>query len=132
MSLNTHNLHNLNAKPHQIRMSKSEAERFCPKKQADWRKWLETKHQSKQSIWLTYYKASSSVPSLTWSQALDEALCFGWIDSTKKTIDKERYLQYFSKRKPTSTWSKINKDKIILLLQNNQMKQAGIDCMGIL
>ncbi len=102
-------------------------ETFCPKSQADWREWLEKNHQSKQSIWLVYFRVSTKVPSLSWSEAVDEALCFGWIDSTKKTIDKERYMQYFSRRKPSSTWSKINKDKIDKLIQNNLMTKAGFD-----
>ena len=104
---------------------------FCPKSRADWRGWLEKNHQSKQSVWLIYYKVSTKYPSLSWSEAVDEALCFGWIDSTKKTIDDKRYMQYFSKRKSTSTWSKINKDKVTLLIQNNLMTKAGFDSIKI-
>jgi uncharacterized protein YdeI (YjbR/CyaY-like superfamily) len=106
-------------------------ETYCPKSQADWRKWLEKNHKLKQSIWLIYYKASSKVHSLSWSEAVDEALCFGWIDSTKKTIDQERYMQYFSRRKPNSTWSRINKEKVAKLIQTNQMTKAGFDCIEI-
>ena len=111
-------------------MPEKEIETYCPKSRTDWRKWLEKNHQSKQSVWLVYYKTSTKVPSLTWSEAVDEALCFGWIDSTKKTIDKERYMQYFSKRKPDSTWSKINKDKVARLIQNNLMTKAGLDSIN--
>jgi uncharacterized protein YdeI (YjbR/CyaY-like superfamily) len=111
-------------------MSKKEVETYCPKSQADWREWLETNHQSEQSVWLIYFRVSTKVPSLSWSEAVDEALCFGWIDSTKKTIDKERYMQYFSRRKPSSTWSKINKDKVVQLTQNNLMAKAGFDCIA--
>ena len=107
-------------------MSK-EIETFCPKSRTDWREWLEKNHQSKQSIWLVYFRVSTKIPSLSWSEAVDEALCFGWIDSTKKTIDKERYMQYFTKRKPNSTWSKVNKDKIESLTENNLMTKAGFD-----
>lgn len=103
---------------------------YCPKSRADWRKWLEDNHQVRQSIWLVYYRTSTNVPSLSWSEAVDEALCFGWIDSTKKTIDEERYMQYFSRRKPTSTWSKINKDKIAELIQNDQMAAAGLESIA--
>lgn len=71
------------------------------------------------------------MPSLSWSEAVDEALCFGWIDSTKKTIDKERYRQYFTKRKPSSTWSKVNKEKVARLIQHQQMTQAGFDSIAI-
>lgn len=108
-------------------MRNKEIETYCPKSPSDWRKWLEENHQSKQSVWLIYFKSSTKIPSLSWSEAVDEALCFGWIDSTKKTIDKDRYMQYFSKRKPSSTWSRINKEKIIRLTQNNFMKKAGLD-----
>jgi uncharacterized protein YdeI (YjbR/CyaY-like superfamily) len=110
-------------------MPQKEIEIYCPKSGAAWRKWLEKKHQSEQSVWLVYYRTATKIPSLTWSEAVDEALCFGWIDSTKKTIDKERYMQYFSPRKPSSTWSKVNKDKVAKLTQNKQMKQAGFDCI---
>ena len=108
-------------------MHKKEIETYCPKSRTDWRKWLEKNHHSKQSVWLVYYRLSTNVASVSWSEAFDEALCFGWIDSTKKTIDKERYMQYFSRRKPSSTWSKINKDKVAKLIQNNLMTKAGFD-----
>lgn len=104
-----------------------EIETYCPGSRAEWRAWLAENHESKQSIWLVYYKAATKIPSLSWSEAVDEALCFGWIDSTKKTIDKERYRQYFTKRKPTSTWSKINKDKVEELIRNNLMTKAGVE-----
>jgi uncharacterized protein YdeI (YjbR/CyaY-like superfamily) len=108
-------------------MPKMEIETYCPKSRTDWRKWLEKNHQSKQSVWLVSFKSSTKVASVSWSEAVDEALCFGWIDSTKKTIDKERYMQYFSRRKPNSTWSKINKEKVAKLIQNNLMTKAGFD-----
>jgi uncharacterized protein YdeI (YjbR/CyaY-like superfamily) len=108
-------------------MPKKEIETYCPKSRTDWRKWLEKNHQSKQSVWLVSFKSSTKVASVNWSEAVDEALCFGWIDSTKKTIDKERYMQYFSRRKPNSTWSKINKEKVAKLIQNNLMTKAGFD-----
>lgn len=111
-------------------MPKKEVETYCPKSRADWRKWLKENHQSRQSVWLIYYRSSTNVPSLTWGEAVDEALCFGWIDSTKKTIDEERYMQYFSRRKPSSTWSKINKDKVAKLIQNDRMAAAGLESIA--
>lgn len=108
-------------------MSKKEVEIYCPKSRTDWRNWLEKNHQLKQAVWLVYYKSSTKMDSIIWSDAVDEALCFGWIDSTKKTIDKERYMQYFTKRKPYSNWSKVNKEKVAKLIQNNQMTKAGFD-----
>ena len=112
-------------------MRKKEIQTYCPSSREDWRKWLEKNHKSAHSIWLVYYKASTKIASLSWSEAVDEALCFGWIDSTKKTIDEERYMQYFSKRKPKSNWSKINKDKVDILFQNNLMTKAGLDSIEI-
>tara|TARA_A100000171_G_scaffold29254_1_gene27381 strand:+ start:415 stop:996 length:582 start_codon:yes stop_codon:yes gene_type:complete len=107
-------------------MSNKKTETFCPKSRAEWREWLAKNHTSEQSVWLVYFRTSTKVASLTWSEAVDEALCFGWIDSTKKTIDEERYMQYFSKRKPNSMWSRVNKEKVAQLIQNNQMTQAGL------
>lgn len=112
-------------------MTNKEIEKYCPKSQTDWRKWLDKNHKSKQSVWLVYYKTSTNTPSLNWSEAVDEALCFGWIDSTKKTIDHDRYMQYFSKRKPNSIWSKINKDKVDCLISKNLMQEAGYKTIEI-
>ncbi len=110
-------------------MSTNDIETFCPKSQEEWRNWLKENHRSKPSIWLIYYRSSTKIPSLTWSEAVDEALCYGWIDSTKKTIDKERYKQYFTRRKPNSTWSKVNKEKVAKLIQSGRMTKAGMDCI---
>jgi len=76
---------------------------FCPSNKEAWRIWLEKNHKTKDSVWLIFYKKKSPNPNLSWSEAVDEALCFGWIDSVKKTIDSESYKQYFSKRKAKST-----------------------------
>lgn len=106
-------------------------ESFCPSNKEAWRAWLEINHIEKDSVWLIFYKKSAPNPNLTWSEAVDEALCFGWIDSVKKTIDGERYKQYFSKRKAKSTWSKINKDKVDYLMEQELMKEAGHKCIKI-
>ncbi|PBQ32979.1 hypothetical protein CNR22_14745 [Sphingobacteriaceae bacterium] len=112
-------------------MFNKEVETFCPTSQADWRQWLKKNHQSKQSVWLIYYTRKSKIPSLSWSEAVDEALCFGWIDSTKKTIDDSSFMQYFSKRKPKSNWSKINKEKTLQLIENGRMTKAGHESIEI-
>ncbi len=106
-------------------------ETYCPKSQKEWRQWLKKNHESKQSIWLIYHKKNSQVPSLSWSEAVDEALCFGWIDSTRKTIDDVSFMQYFSKRKPKSNWSKINKAKIQELIASRKMTKAGYDSIEL-
>lgn len=106
---------------------KEEIATFYPSTQTDWREWLQENHLSKQSVWLIYYKKKSKIPSLSWSEAVDEALCFGWIDSTARPIDDEKYMQFFTKRKPNSVWSKINKDKVEKLIATGKMSQAGFE-----
>ena len=104
---------------------------YCPRCQADWRQWLEKNHQSEQSVWLVCYTKKANVPTVNWSEAVDEALCFGWIDSTRKTIDDSSYMQFFTKRKPKSIWSKINKEKIQQLIESGRMTKAGLECVEI-
>lgn len=106
-------------------MQKNEIEIFYPKSQTVWRKWLEKNHLSKQAVWLVFYKKKSEIKSITWSDAVDVALCFGWIDSKKIKIDEETSHQFFSKRKPKSTWSKINKNKVDILIEQDLMTEAG-------
>ncbi len=106
---------------------KTNIETFCPTNRIDWRKWLKKNHQTKQSVWLVCYTKKSNQPTVNWSETVDEALCFGWIDSTRKTIDEFSFMQFFSKRKPNSTWSKINKEKVQKLIDNGLMSQAGLD-----
>lgn len=110
---------------------KEEIGSFEPEDQQDWRRWLELHHESKKAVWLIIRKKGSGNPNLSWSQAVDEALCFGWIDSVKRTIDSEKYVQYFGKRKPTSIWSRINKEKVQVLTQTGQMQAAGMRCIEI-
>ncbi|UII24368.1 YdeI/OmpD-associated family protein [Fulvivirga ligni] len=112
-------------------MMTKDIETFCPKSRTDWRKWLEKNHQSKQSVWLVYFKTSTKVPSISWSEAVDEAICFGWIDSTKKAVDEKRYMQYFSKRKPNSIWSKVNKEKVEKLIANGRMRESGFNSIQV-
>ncbi|MGH1516877.1 YdeI/OmpD-associated family protein [Chryseobacterium sp. JK1] len=98
---------------------------------AEWREWLEKNHQSEQSIWLVCNTKKSNLPMIYWTELVDEALCFGWIDSTRKTIDENSFMQLFSRRKPNSTWSRINKEKVEKLIENNLMRKAGLDCIRI-
>ena len=107
-------------------MEQQEQEQFYPQNRQEWREWLAKNHRTKQSVWLVYYKKKSGKPSLTWSEAVDEALCFGWIDSTAKPVDVEKYIQFFSVRKPKSTWSKVNKEKILQLMAADLMTEAGL------
>ena len=112
-------------------MSKNRISQFCPANEAEWRDWLELHHTTEKGVWLVIYKKSSGKGNLSWSEAVDQALCFGWIDSLAKTIDHEKYQQYYSPRKPQSMWSKINKDKVIELLEAGMMTTAGLKCVEI-
>ena len=91
-----------------------------------WRSWLETHGETSAAVWLVYYKKSSGQPSITWSEAVEEALCFGWIDSKAKPIDDRRYMQYFSPRKPKSGWSQINKASVERLIADGLMREPGL------
>lgn len=104
---------------------------YCPTDKKDWREWLRENHKNKEAVWVIFYKKRSINFNLSWSDAVDEALCFGWIDSVKKTIDSEKYRQYFSKRKPNSTWSKVNKDKITFLTSKNLMHSSGYNVIKV-
>jgi uncharacterized protein YdeI (YjbR/CyaY-like superfamily) len=112
-------------------MSRKEANIFYPSSPEKWRDWLEENHETEKSIWLLFYKVSSDKSSLTWSEAVDEALCFGWIDSTKKSIDHESYKQLFCQRKAKSTWSKVNKDKVEELSKAGKIQAAGWKCIEV-
>ncbi len=105
----------------------NETETFCPASRQEWRAWLQENHAKSQSIWLIYYKMKSGKPSLSWSEAVEEALCFGWIDSTARSLDDEKFMQFFSRRKTNSVWSKINKGKVQQLIDQGLMTQAGFD-----
>ena len=101
-------------------------EEYCPRDSNDWRLWLEENHQQKEAVWLIFYKTKSPHHNLSWGHAVDQALCYGWIDSVKKTMDTECYKQYFSKRKPKSNWSRVNKTKVENLIAQGLMKEAGL------
>lgn len=123
---------NFNRNPTQKHMAqKKDIETICPQNPLQWREWLEKNHLEKDAVWVIFYKKESGQPTLSWSESVDEALCFGWIDSLKKKLDDERSVQFFSKRKPKSTWSKINKEKIERLNDAGLMKPAGMECVRV-
>jgi uncharacterized protein YdeI (YjbR/CyaY-like superfamily) len=99
---------------------------YCPLNVDEWRSWLKDNHKTQESVWLIVHKKGSANPTISWSDAVNVALCFGWIDSVKRSIDSEKYMQYFCKRKAVSTWSKINKDKVEDLIQKGLMTEAGL------
>lgn len=108
-------------------MKEKEIETFYPKSRQEWREWLQENHHKKKSIWLIYVKKKFNIPTIIYSEAVDEALCFGWIDSKAKPVDEEKYMQFFSRRKSNSVWSKVNKEKIQRLIDERLMTKAGFD-----
>jgi uncharacterized protein YdeI (YjbR/CyaY-like superfamily) len=93
----------------------------------EFRAWLAEHHDSAREVLVGYYKASSGRPSITWPQSVDEALCFGWIDGVRRRIDDERYLIRFTPRKPGSTWSAVNVERIKELTELGLMRPAGLN-----
>jgi len=108
-------------------MTGKERESFCPASRQEWRAWLKENHQTKQSVWLVYYKKKSGLSVMSWPEAVEEALCFGWIDSVRRSVDDEKFIQLFSRRKLKSVWSKINKEKVQSLMDRRLMTQAGYE-----
>ena len=92
---------------------------------ADWRQWLADNHARETSVWLKIYRKNGATPSVTYDETVDEALCFGWIDSSNKKDDGQYYLQFFSRRNPRSNWSRVNKDKVQKLTAAGLMTDAG-------
>lgn len=101
------------------------------KNRTEWRKWLSINHSSSKGVYLIFYKVTSRKESMRWEEAVQEALCFGWIDSTVKKIDNEGRKQRFTPRNLKSGWSKLNKDHIKKLIANNLMHESGLQKIEI-
>lgn len=95
-------------------------------KQSEFRKWLEKNHDKESELAVGFYKVGSGKPSMTWSESVDQALCFGWIDGVRKSIDKDSYQIRFTQRKPTSIWSAVNIQKMEELTKQGLMQPAGL------
>lgn len=93
---------------------------------AAWRKWLEKHHADTEELWVGLYKRDSGRPSITWPEAVDGALCFGWIDGVRKSVDTVSYMIRFTPRKPRSIWSAINIKRATELSQQRLMHPAGL------
>jgi uncharacterized protein YdeI (YjbR/CyaY-like superfamily) len=95
-----------------------------------WRSWLAKHNIKEKEIWLIYYRKSSGKPRISYNDAVEEALCYGWIDSTRKGINSEKFAQRFSPRKPTSTLSESNKERIHKLIKQKKMTVAGLKAIS--
>ena len=94
--------------------------------QQDWERWLTEHHTDTEGIWLKIAKKETGIPSVNYSEALDSALCYGWIDGQKASFDDQYWLQKFTPRRPKSIWSKVNCDKATALIAEGRMKPEGI------
>ncbi len=93
---------------------------------ADFRRWLEEHSARSTELWVGYFKAGSGAASVTWPESVDHALCYGWIDGIRKSIDETRYMIRFTPRKPTSTWSALNIKRVELLIEQGLVRPAGL------
>jgi uncharacterized protein YdeI (YjbR/CyaY-like superfamily) len=92
----------------------------------EWRNWLSQNHSSNDGIWMIFYKKETGKPTIPYEDAVEEALCFGWIDSTVKSVDEEKYLRKFTPRNDKSVWSALNKKRIEKVIREGRMTEAGL------
>jgi uncharacterized protein YdeI (YjbR/CyaY-like superfamily) len=98
--------------------------------QADFRKWLSKNYDKADELWVGYYKKDTGIPSIDWPQSVDEALCFGWIDGIRKSVDKKSYKIRFTPRRPKSNWSAINIARVKELTKLGLMQPSGLDAFS--
>ncbi len=96
-----------------------------------WRSWLKKNAASQKSVWLIIYRKDAKTSSVSYPEAVEEALCFGWIDSKPNKRDTESFYQFFAQRNPKSNWSRINKDRVEKLLSEGLMTKAGMDVIEL-
>jgi uncharacterized protein YdeI (YjbR/CyaY-like superfamily) len=99
---------------------------YYPKNRKAWRDWLQKNYAAKQDVWLIIYRKATGKPTVTYDEVVEEALCFGWIDSKPNKRDDESYFLFVAPRKPKSPWSALNKKRIEKLLQQNKIEDAGL------
>lgn len=94
------------------------------------RDWFDANHETERELWVGFYKVGSGRPSITWSQAVDEALCVGWIDGVRKSVDDVSYCNRFTPRRRGSNWSAVNVAKVEALTREGRMRPAGVRAFG--
>lgn len=112
-------------------MGAEDYERVHAETRAEWRRWLAANHASSPGAWLVAWKRSTGRPAISYDESVEEALCFGWIDSVAGTIDGERSRQLFTPRRPTSRWSRSNKERIERLAAAGLLEPAGIAAVEV-
>jgi uncharacterized protein YdeI (YjbR/CyaY-like superfamily) len=109
-------------------MRKTEELHFANRR--DWRSWLEKDHEAKKEVWLISYKKHTGKPNVTYDEAVEEAICFGWIDSIVKRIDDEKFARKFTHRKPNSNWAESNKKRAQKMITQGRMTKAGLELIN--
>jgi len=99
---------------------------FHPLTRKEWRDWLRENHDESPGIWFVYYKKQTGKPRVTYDEAVEEALCFGWVDSLPRRVDENVSKLLFTPRKPKSVWSKLNKERVERLIENGLMTEVGL------
>ncbi len=100
---------------------------LCVTNRKAWRAWLRKNHSTAKEIWLIYHKKGSGKKRIPYNDAVEEALCYGWIDSTVKSLDTEKFTQRFTPRRPKSELSELNKERVRRLIKSRKMTKAGLD-----
>jgi uncharacterized protein YdeI (YjbR/CyaY-like superfamily) len=109
-------------------MRRIEEQHFASRR--DWRLWLEKNHQTKKEAWLIFYKKHTGKPNVTYDEAVEEAICFGWIDSIVQRVDGEKFARKFTHRKPNSNWSEFNKKRADKMIVQGRMTKAGLELVN--
>jgi len=104
---------------------KDDLQQLYTQTRSEWRKWLEENHNIQKGVWFIFYKKRTDKTSVSYSDAVEEALCFGWIDSVSRKLDEEHHMLMFTPRKPKSPWSGINKERIKKIIKEGRMTNWG-------
>ena len=107
-------------------MAKAPPNSTHPTSRAEWRTWLEDNHTRDGGVWLISYKKATGKPFVTYDEAVEEAICFGWVDSKINRLDAERAMRWFAPRRPGSSWSRSNKQRVEKMIAAGQMTAAGL------
>jgi len=107
-------------------MVRGEVKQIYVTRREEWRAWLKKNHDTAKEIWLIYYKKHTGKPRIPYDDAVEEALCYGWIDSTVKRLDDEKYMQKYTPRKSKSVWSELNKARAKKMIKQGRMTEAGL------
>jgi len=107
-----------------------ETEELYMPTRGDWHEWLEKNYDTRKEVWLVFYKKHTGKPNVSYDEAVEEALCFGWIDSIIKRIDGEKFARKFTPRKLNSSWSESNKKRAAKMIKKGKMKKVGLELVN--